>query len=166
MVETSVAGVSDSLTGAAAGLAARKHVPLRRQGVWTPLADRPDPIGLLEQQGQSRLRDLMPIRYGRMLTSPLAFYRGAAAIMSSDLAATPSSGIRTQICGDAHVQNMGSFAAPDGKLVFDINDFDETVRAPWECDVKRMAASVVLAGRESGHDAEGCHAAAAALVES
>ena len=125
-----------------------------------------DPIAVLLASGAERVRQLLPVKYARMRVSPFAFFRGAVAVMAADLARLPNSGLHVQLCGDAHVQNLGSFAAPDGKLVFDLNDFDETIRGPWEWDVKRMAASIVLAGRESGHDREGCGWAAAAFVES
>jgi uncharacterized protein (DUF2252 family) len=124
-----------------------------------------DPIAVLLASGAERVRQLMPIKYGRMSVSPFAFFRGAVAVMAADLARLPNSGLHAQLCGDAHVQNLGSFAAPDGNLVFDINDFDETIRGPWEWDVKRMAASIVLAGRESGHDAEGCGSSAMAFAQ-
>jgi uncharacterized protein (DUF2252 family) len=124
-----------------------------------------DPIAVLLAAGAERVPQLLPIKYARMSVSPFAFFRGAVAVMSADLARLPNSGLHAQLCGDAHLQNLGSFAAPDGKLVFDLNDFDETIRGPWEWDVKRMAASIVLAGRESGHDAEGCTAAAMVFVQ-
>lgn len=124
-----------------------------------------DPIDVLLASGAERVRQLLPVKYARMSVSPFAFFRGAVAIMAADLARLPNSGLHAQLCGDAHVQNLGSFAAPDGKLVFDLNDFDETIRGPWEWDVKRMAASIVLAGRESGHDAEGCRLAATAFIQ-
>jgi uncharacterized protein (DUF2252 family) len=114
---------------------------------------------------KGRLVRLLPIKYRRMSSSPFAFFRGAVAIMAADLGRLPHSGIRVQLCGDAHVQNLGSFAAPDGKLVFDFNDFDETIPGPWEWDVKRMATSIVLAGRESNHNGASCEAAAAAFAE-
>jgi uncharacterized protein (DUF2252 family) len=123
-------------------------VPRSSHASWQPAPDRPDPVDLLEQQAISRVPELVPIRYGRMAASPFAFYRGAAYVMASDLAGTPSSGIRVQLCGDAHLSNFGAFAAPDRRLVFDINDFDETLPGPWEWDVKRLAASVAVAGRE------------------
>jgi uncharacterized protein (DUF2252 family) len=125
-----------------------------------------DPIAVLLASGEGRLRQLLPIKYARMRESPFAFFRGAVSIMAADLARLPNSGLLAQLCGDAHVQNLGSFAAPDGKLVFDLNDFDETIRGPWEWDVKRMAASLVLAGRESGHDRADCRSAAEACAES
>jgi uncharacterized protein (DUF2252 family) len=124
-----------------------------------------DPIAVLLASRAERVRRLLPVKYARMSVSPFAFFRGAVSIMAADLARLPNSGLHAQLCGDAHVQNLGSFAAPDGKLVFDLNDFDETIRGPWEWDVKRMAASIVLAGRESGHDAEGCRSAAMAFVQ-
>jgi uncharacterized protein (DUF2252 family) len=112
--------------------------------------DRPDPVAVLAAQASSRVQELVPIRYGRMLVSPFTFYRGAAAVMAADLAATPDSGIVVQACGDAHIANFGGFAAPDRRLVFGPNDFDETLPGPWEWDVKRMAASVEIAGRDLG----------------
>jgi uncharacterized protein (DUF2252 family) len=118
-----------------------------------------DPIEVVLESGQGRLERLLPLKYARMAISPFAFFRGAVQVMAADLARLPHSGIAVQICGDAHVQNLGSFAAPDGRLVFDYNDFDETIAGPWEWDVKRMAASIVLAGREAGHKTSGCHSA-------
>jgi uncharacterized protein (DUF2252 family) len=112
--------------------------------------DGRDPVGLLEEQAMSRLPELVPIRYGRMLASPFAFYRGGALIMAADLAGTSNSGLRVQLCGDAHLSNFGMFASPERTLVFDINDFDETAPGPWEWDVKRLAASFAIAGRENG----------------
>jgi uncharacterized protein (DUF2252 family) len=111
-----------------------------------------DPVELLEQQAASRVPDLVPIRYGRMLSSPFAFYRGAALVMASDLSTTPSSGLRVQACGDAHLANFGGFASPERELLFDVNDFDETLPGPWEWDVKRLAASFAVAGRDRGFD--------------
>ncbi len=135
---------------AAIGKAARANVPRSSHGTWEPAADRPDPIALLEQQATTRLPELVPIRYGRMLASPFTFYRGAAVIMAADLATTPRSGITTQVCGDAHLSNFGLFGSPERELVFDINDFDETLPGPWEWDVKRLAASLSIAGRNNG----------------
>ena len=109
---------------------------------------------------------LLPVKYARMKVSPFAFFRGAVSIMAADLGRLPNSGLNVQLCGDAHVQNLGSFATPDGKLVFDLNDFDETIRGPWEWDVKRMATSIVLAGQESGHNRSGCRDAAEMFAES
>ncbi|HEU4703788.1 MAG TPA: DUF2252 domain-containing protein [Conexibacter sp.] len=134
----------------AAGKDARRQAPRSSHGLWEPAADRPDPIGLLEAQAASRVPELVPIRYGRMSASPFAFFRGAAAIMASDLASTPASGIRVQCCGDAHLSNFGGFASPDRTLVFDLNDFDETLPSPWEWDLKRLVASVAVAAREAG----------------
>jgi uncharacterized protein (DUF2252 family) len=134
----------------AAGRAARKRAPFESHGAWTPSPARPDPISLLEKQAETRVPELVPIRYGRMLTSPFAFYRGGAAIMASDLAGTPDSGLRAQLCGDAHVSNFGGFASAERTLVFDISDFDETLPGPWEWDLKRLAASLEIAGREYG----------------
>jgi len=139
---------------ASAGKATRSRLPRSDHAAWEPPVERPDPIDLLEAQAATRVSELIPIRYGRMLASPFAFYRGAAAIMASDLAATPNSGLRVQLCGDAHLANFGGFASPERDLVFDINDFDETLPGPWEWDVKRLAASVEIAGRERGFSAK------------
>ena len=111
---------------------------------------RPDPIGLLEGQAASRVPELVPIRYGRMVASPFSFYRGGALIMASDLSRTPNSGLHVQLCGDAHMSNFGIFATPERRLVFDVNDFDETHPGPFEWDVKRLAASLAVAGRDNG----------------
>ena len=111
---------------------------------------RPDPVALLESQAASRVQELVPIRYGRMLVSPFTFFRGAALIMASDLATTPRSGLNVQACGDAHLSNFGVFASAERNLVFDLNDFDETLPGPWEWDVKRLAASLAIAGRDRG----------------
>src|SRR5205085_5421089 len=131
--------------------------PRSAHGDWAPAADRPDPVSILQAQAQSRLSELVPIRYGRMLASPFTFYRGAAAVMAADLAATPDSGIVVQACGDAHISNFGGFAAQDRRLLFGPNDFDETLPGPWEWDVKRMAASVEIAGRDVGLPADRRH---------
>jgi hypothetical protein len=138
----------------ARGKAARAEVPRSRQAEFEPAPDRADPIDLLEAQAETRLPDLVPIRYGRMLVSPFTFYRGAAKIMASDLAATPRSGLTVQCCGDAHLSNFGVFASPERRLVFDINDFDETLPGPWEWDVKRLSASMVIAARDNGFGAK------------
>lgn len=132
------------------GRAARGLVPRAAHGDWAPAPNRPDPISVLQKQAATRLQELVPIRYGRMLVSPFTFYRGAAAVMAADLAQTPDSGIVVQACGDAHISNFGGFAAQDRKLLFGPNDFDETLPGPWEWDVKRMAASVEIAGRDIG----------------
>ena len=134
----------------ARGKAARNESPRRSHGRWQPMTGRPDPVALLEEQGESRVPELVPLRYGRMLVSPFTFYRGAALIMATDLAATPRSGLRAQICGDAHLSNFGVFASPERQLMFDINDFDETLPGPWEWDVKRLGASFEIAGRDRG----------------
>ena len=139
---------------AARGRAARAEVPRSSHAVFEPAARRPDPVALLESQAASRVPELVPVRYGRMLVSPFTFYRGAALIMASDLAATPHSGLRVQLCGDAHLSNFGLFAAPDRRMVFDLNGFDETLPGPWEWDVKRLAASFAVAGREIGYPAK------------
>jgi len=135
---------------AAAGRAARKRAPRSGHGEWAPSAGRLDPVELLEHQAASRVGRLVPLRYGRMLASPFAFYRGAAAVMAADLAGTPASGFETQLCGDAHLANFGGFASPERRLVFDLNDFDETLPGPWEWDVKRLVVSFSLAARERG----------------
>jgi uncharacterized protein (DUF2252 family) len=132
------------------GRSARAVAPRSAHGDWWPAEDRPDPIALLEAQAATRLAELVPIRYGRMLVSPFTFYRGAAAVMAADLSATPDSGIVVQAIGDAHISNFGGFAAQDRRLLFGPNDFDETLPGPWEWDVKRMAASAEIAGRDIG----------------
>ncbi len=145
---------------AAAGVEALAEVPHEAQGVWEPTADRTDPVWILEDQATTRVPELVPIRYGRMLASAFAFYRGGAAIMAADLAGLPRSGLRAQLCGDAHLSNFGGFASPERDLIFDINDFDETLPGPWEWDVKRLAASIVIAGRDRGFKAKESRAAA------
>jgi uncharacterized protein (DUF2252 family) len=135
---------------AAAGKAARGKAPRSGYADWAPAADRADPVELLEGQATSRVDQLVPLRYARMLVSPFTFYRGAAAVMAADLAATPRSGFDVQLCGDAHLSNFGAYASPDRELVFDVNDFDETLPGPWEWDVMRLAASFSVAGRASG----------------
>jgi uncharacterized protein (DUF2252 family) len=137
---------------AARGKAARAEVPRSAHAVWEPPDHRPDPVSLLLDQDATRVAELVPVRYGRMLISPFTFYRGAAAVMASDLASTPRSGLITQICGDAHLSNFGAFASPERRLVFDVNDFDETLPGPWEWDVKRLGTSLMVAGRDNGHD--------------
>ena len=122
--------------------------PRSSHGEFRPAGDRPDPVALLERQATSRVPELVPIRYGRMLVSPFTFFRGAALIMAADLASTPRSGLRVQVCGDAHLSNFGLFASPERTMMFDVNDFDETLPGPWEWDLKRLAASVVIAARD------------------
>ena len=136
---------------AARGKAARKRAPRTSHARWEAPAGRPDPVGLLEEQAADRAPDLVPIRYGRMLVSPGTFYRGGALLMATDLAGTPDSGLTAQLCGDAHLMNFGLFQSPERRLVFDINDFDETLPGPWEWDVKRLAASFEIAARDHGY---------------
>ena len=131
----------------AKGKAARTEVPRSSHADFSVGPDRPDPLSLLEGQGLDRVPELLPIRYGRMASSAFAFFRGAALPMASDLARTPRSGLTVQACGDAHLANFGAFASPERNLVFDINDFDETLPGPWEWDVKRLATSLEIAGR-------------------
>src|SRR4051794_3234884 len=134
----------------ARGKAARSEVPRGSHAAYEPPAARTDPIELLERQAKTRVPELVPIRYGRMLVSPFTFYRGAALIMANDLAPTPRSGLTVQCCGDAHLSNFGVFASPERRLVFDVNDFDETLPGPWEWDVKRLAVSMLIAARDNG----------------
>jgi uncharacterized protein (DUF2252 family) len=148
------------------GREARARAPRSSQAEFTPADDRPDPVALLERQATTRVPELVPIRYGRMLVSPFTFFRGAALVMASDLATTPRSGLRAQICGDAHLSNFGIFASPERTMVFDVNDFDETLPGPWEWDVKRLAASVVIAARDRGFTAKDGRTAALAVGES
>ncbi len=136
----------------AAGKALRDRCPRRSHGQWKAPPKRTDPIALLVASSKGRLQQLLPLRYGRMMVSPFTFYRGAAAVMAHDLAGTPMTGVKLQACGDCHLLNFGGFATPERKLVFDINDFDETAVSFWEWDVKRLAASFVLAGRSNGFD--------------
>jgi len=140
---------------AAIGRSARARAPRSAHAGWTAAPDRRDPVDLLEAEGRTRVSELVPIRYGRMLASPFAFYRGAAAVMAADLAGRAVSGLTVQACGDAHLANFGAFAAPDRRLVLDVNDFDETLPGPWEWDVMRFAASIEILGRarmERGRD--------------
>src|SRR6516162_3874990 len=144
----------------ARGKALRQRVPRQDHGSWEPPEGRRDPVALLSVSNEGRLPNLIPIRFGRMMQSPFAFYRGSAALMAADLATTPNSGLTVQACGDAHLMNFGGFATPERKLVFDVNDLDETLPAPWEWDVKRLVASFVLAARSNGlSDADGRDAA-------
>src|SRR5215510_9482852 len=140
----------------AKGKSLREKVPRTSHGEWVPASDRPDPIEMLKSSDRGRVLELLPIRYSRMRQSPFAFFRGSAALMAWDLSRTPATGIRVQACGDCHAANFGGFASPERRLVFDINDFDETLRAPWEWDMKRLAASVVLASRERGMRRSDC----------
>ena len=138
----------------ARGKAARAEVPRSSHAVFEPSSERSDPVQLLEHQAETRVPELVPIRYGRMLVSPFTFYRGAAKIMAHDLGPTPRSGLHVQCCGDAHLSNFGVFASPERRLVFDINDFDETLPGPWEWDVKRLAVSMLIAARDNGYRAK------------
>jgi uncharacterized protein (DUF2252 family) len=144
----------------------RSSVPRSSHAQWAPPADRPDPVAVLEEQARTRVPDLIPIRYGRMLASPFSYFRGAAAPMAWDLAHTPTTDIRVQACGDAHLLNFGMYAAPDRRLVFDVNDFDETLPAPFEWDVKRLAASFAVAARDHGYKDRDAHTAARLTVRS
>jgi uncharacterized protein (DUF2252 family) len=148
------------------GRAARRLVPRGSHAEWAPAPDRPDPVDLLEAQARNRIQELVPIRYSRMMASPFAFLRGSAIVMAQDLSSTPNSGIQAQLCGDAHLLNFGAYASPERALLFDLNDFDETLKGPWEWDVKRLAASFVVAGRDHGFDASDCRHAAQASVAS
>ena len=151
-------------TRRAEGKALRDAVPREDHAGWTPPEDRRDPVEVLLESNEGRMADLVPIRHGRMLSSPFAFYRGTAAVMAADLARTPASGLRVQACGDAHLSNFGGFATPERELIFDVNDLDETLPAPWEWDVKRLTASVVLAGRHIQlRERESARAAVAAV---
>jgi len=143
----------------------REKIPRSSHTQWSAPADRPDPIALLHRSDRGRLPELLPIRYGRMQHSPFAFYRGSAAVMAWDLHRTPVTGILVQVCGDCHSANFGGFASPERQLLFDINDFDETLRAPWEWDVKRLAASVVLASRELGLNQNRCNDAVLTMAQ-
>jgi uncharacterized protein (DUF2252 family) len=148
----------------ARGRAARVEAPRSAHGRWAPAPDRPDPVALLEEQAATRVPQLVPIRYGRMLVSPFTFHRGAALIMASDLAGTPVSGVTVQLCGDAHLSNFGLFGTPERRMIFDINDFDETLPGPWEWDVKRLAASFEIMGRDRGFSPAGRRAVVMAAV--
>jgi uncharacterized protein (DUF2252 family) len=150
---------------AARGKAVRKDVPLDSHAEFRPAKHR-DPIGLLISQAEGRVPELVPIRHGRMLVSPFTFYRGGALIMAADLARTPSTGLSVQLCGDAHLSNFGGYASPERRLVFDINDFDETLPGPFEWDVKRLATSFVVAGRDNGFTAKKCRRLARIAVRS
>jgi uncharacterized protein (DUF2252 family) len=148
------------------GKSRREHVSRATLASLHPKERGFDPIDVLRASTEGRVPQLLPLKYARMKVSPFAFFRGAVSIMAADLGRLPHSGLYAQLCGDAHPQNLGSFAAPDGKLVFDLNDFDETIRGPWEWDVKRMAVSIVLAGQEAGHILAGCRDAVETFVES
>src|SRR4029077_6724247 len=144
----------------------RRKIGRVRNADWSLKKARRDPVAIILAANSNRLRDLVPIKMGRMAAGPFAFFRGAAPLMAADLATLPVTGLRVQICGDAHVRNLGAYAAPEGHLVFDINDFDETIRAPWEWDLKRLASSLVLAGREAGERKDMCRSAVEAMLRS
>ncbi len=148
----------------AKGTAAQAAAPLSAHAGWVPAPDRASPVDLLEEQETTREPDLVPVRHGRMMVSPFTFYRGAAKIMAEDLKDTPTAGLGVQLCGDAHLSNFGAFASPERRLVFDLNDFDETLPGPFEYDVKRMAVSFVLAARDNGFSRAEAQAAAQASV--
>ena len=150
----------------AAGKRLRDTVPRARQGVWKRSKDRPDPIALLQASDAGRMPELIPIRYGRMLQTPFTFFRGSVNVMAADLATTPVTGVQVQACGDCHLLNFGGFATPERNIVFDINDFDETLPAPWEWDVKRLVASFVLAARANGMSESAGREAAVATARS
>ena len=150
----------------ATGRAARTASPRSSHAAWSPPPDRSDPVSILEQQEASRIPDLVALRHTRMLASRFAFFRGAAAVMAADLATTPTSGLRVQTCGDAHLVNFGGYESPERTQVFDINDFDETTTGPWEWDVKRLAASFVVAAQDLGHDDATARAAVNGVVRS
>src|ERR1035437_4972460 len=147
------------------GLSCRERLKRSDQSKWDVGRRSHDPVEFLIASNKGRIPELLPIKMGRMAASPFGFFRGAVPLMAADLATLPVTKIEVQICGDAHVRNMGCFAAPDGRLVFDINDFDETIRGPFEWDLKRMAASLVLAGRESGHKAPSSQQAVVQCIE-
>jgi uncharacterized protein (DUF2252 family) len=149
----------------ARGKTARQQVKLSGHSGWTPNAGRPDPVALLEEQNATREPDLVPVRHGRMMVSPFTFYRGAAKIMSADLKDTPTAGLTVQLCGDAHISNFGMFASPERTLLFDLNDFDETLPGPFEYDVKRMAGSVTVAARNNAFSKADARAATLASVK-
>jgi uncharacterized protein (DUF2252 family) len=148
------------------GKALREKVPRSSHAEWVTPAGRPDPIDVLRRSDHGRLPELLPVRYGRMQQSPFAFFRGSAAVMAWDLSKTPSTGIRVQACGDCHASNFGGFASPERQLLFDINDFDETLPAPWEWDVKRLGASILLASRELALSGGGCENAMITMAQS
>jgi uncharacterized protein (DUF2252 family) len=159
-------GTIDRADRIAAGHALRKDVPRDAHGDWEPAPDRPDPVEVLVAQGESRVAELLPIRYGRMAESQFGFFRGAAAGMAADLASTPSAGLTVQLCGDGHLVNFGGFATPERRLIFDVNDFDETLPGPWEWDLKRLGASFAVAARSKGLSDEVGRAAVLSMVSS
>jgi len=164
--ENSQAAVLSPEERRAQGSALRDAVPREAQGGWKPPKKRRDPIDVLVASNEGRMPELVPIRFGRMLQSAFTFYRGSAAIMAADLASTPNSGLRVQACGDAHLLNFGGFATPERQVVFDVNDLDETLPAPWEWDLKRLTASIVIAAQHLRLHASEAARAATATVRS
>src|SRR5215475_8361328 len=150
----------------AKGKSLREKVPRTSHGEWVPASDRPDPIEMLKSSVRGRVLELLPIRYSRMRQSPFAFFRGSAALMAWDLSTTPTTGITVQACGDCHAANFGGFASPERRLLFDINDFDGTLRASWEWDVKRLAASIAVASPELGLGNSTCRDAVLTMARS
>src|ERR1039458_1165149 len=148
------------------GQSRRDEVSRVSQGDWTPKRRDFGVVDWLRKAQRGRLSKLLPIKFARMAASPFGFFRGAVPVMAADLSKLPNTGIHAQICGDAHVRNLGAYAGPDGRLIFDINDFDETIRGPWEWDVKRMAASLMLAGREANNTEKQCKQAVLAFARS
>src|SRR3954463_14875707 len=148
----------------ARGTKASERTPLDSHAGWQPAEDRPDPVALLEEQNTTREQDLVPVRHGRMMFSPFTFYRGGAKIMAADLKDTPTAGLNVQLCGDAHLSNFGVFASPERTLLFDLNDFDETLPGPFEYDVKRMVASFTIAARNNGFSPDDAHDCALAAA--
>ena len=146
------------------GRSARERAPRSSLAEWVAQRGRPDPIALLEEQAAGRVPDLVPIRYARMAATPFAFFRGSAYVMASDLADSSASGLHAQLCGDAHLANFGAFASPERNLIFDLDDFDETLPGPWEWDLKRLAASIAVAGRDRGFPRRRRRAAVRAAV--
>jgi uncharacterized protein (DUF2252 family) len=160
-------GASSALSARLAeGKALRKKIPRKIHGPWKPSPHRPDPVELLIESSKTRIPELVPLRHGRMVQSPFSFYRGAAAIMAADLARTPITGIFTQLCGDCHLLNFGGYATPERRMIFDINDFDETLPGPWEWDLKRLVTSFVIASRHNGFSKSGARDAALACARS
>ena len=144
----SYASVRTAAERYAEGKALRAKVPRSAHAEWMPSSNRPDPVAMLSKADRTRVQELVPIRYGRMSTSLFAFYRGSASIMAFDLSRTPVCGVNAQLCGDAHLSNYGLFATPERNVIFDVNDFDETLRGPWEWDIKRLAASCFIAAAD------------------
>lgn len=166
VIGTPIVGQLSAAERIAAGNAIRDIVPRSAHGPWKRVKDQVDPIAILRGCDEGRVEKLIPIRYGRMLATPFTFYRGAASVMAADLASTPATGVRVQACGDCHLVNFGGFATPERRIIFDINDFDETLPAPWEWDVKRLVASFVLAARNNGLSESTAHDSAVTCARS